>query len=164
MTRYSEEFKKSIIKKILSNQTTSLRHVAKENGLALSTTHGWLKKYGSDIDKTKELNKRSPNDWTLEERFNILAETAGLTEEARGIYCRQKGIYQYQLDEWREIFMKTKIDSKNNEELGELKALRAENKALKKELLRKDKALAETSALLILKKKADYLWGEIEED
>ena len=127
--------------------------------MALSTAHGWLKKYGNDIDKPKEL-KKSPNDWTLEERFNILVETVGLTEEARGIYCRQKGIYQYQLNEWHEIFMKTKIDSKNNEELAELKALRAENKALKKELLRKDKALAETSALLILKKKRIIFGGE----
>ena len=45
-----------------------------------------------------------------------------------------------------------------------LKKLQAENRALKKDLLRKDKALAETSALLILKKKADLIWGDFEED
>lgn len=163
MTIYSEEFKKSIVKKILSNPAISLRYVAKENGLALSTTHGWLKKYSNDIQNPYDSLKKSPKDWTLEERFNILLETSALTEEACGIYCRQKGIYQYQLNEWREIFMKTKMDTKH-EELVELKILRAENKALKKELNRKDRALAETSALLILKKKADYLWGEIEED
>ncbi len=163
MAIYSEEFKKSIVKKILSNPAISMRYVAKENGLAFSTTHGWLKKYGNDIQNPCDSLKKSPKDWTLEERFNILLETSSLTEEACGIYCRQKGIYQYQLNEWREIFMKTKMDTKH-EELVELKILRAENKALKKELNRKDRALAETSALLILKKKADYLWGEIEED
>lgn len=164
MPRYPEEFKRSIVKKILSNSNSSLRQASKENSLPISTVHGWLKRYGDNQDNTKDLTKKYPNDWTLEERFNILVETAGLSAEECGIYCRQKGIYQYQLTEWHEIFMKTAIDSKNKEELAELKTLRAENKALKKELRRKDSALAETSALLILKKKADYLWGEIEED
>lgn len=163
MPRYPEEFKRSIVKNILSNSNSSLRQASKENGVPISTVHGWLKRYG-DPGNTKEPTKKYPNDWTLEERFNILVEIAGLSEEECGIYCRQKGIYQYQLTEWHEIFMKTATDSKNKEELAELKALRAENKALKKELRRKDSALAETSALLILKKKADYLWGEIEED
>lgn len=164
MATYPEEFKKNIVKKFLANSNISLRHISRENGIAISTAHGWIKKYGSDVENSQKLSKKSPNDWTLEERFNILIETASLTEEARSIYCRQKGIYQYQLTEWHELFMKTKIDVKNNEELTELRALRAENKSLKKELYRKDKALAETSALLVLKKKADYLWGEIEED
>ena len=164
MARYTEGFKESIVKKVLSNRDTSLRQVARENGIAVSTAYGWFKRYGSGRELAKRSTKRSPNDWTSEERLNMLIETAHLTEEARGIYCRQKGIYSYQLDEWREVFMKEKTGSKKDEGLAELKALRAENKALKKELFRKDKALAETSALLILKKKADYLWGGTEED
>jgi hypothetical protein len=46
----------------------------------------------------------------------------------------------------------------------ELKTLRQENRNLKKDLNRKDKALAETSALLVLKKKADLIWGDLEDD
>lgn len=49
-------------------------------------------------------------------------------------------------------------------EKNELKALKEENKRLKRDLHRKNKALAETSALLVLKKKADLIWGELAED
>jgi hypothetical protein len=42
--------------------------------------------------------------------------------------------------------------------------VREENRTLKKELRRKDKALAETTALLVLKKKAASIWGEPEDD
>jgi cytidylate kinase len=48
--------------------------------------------------------------------------------------------------------------------LSELKALKEENKRLEKEIRRKDKALAEAAALLILKKKAAMIFGEREED
>ncbi len=55
-------------------------------------------------------------------------------------------------------------EQKPSKESAELKALRSENKRLKKDLNRKDKALAETSALLVLKKKADLIWGDPEDD
>ncbi len=48
--------------------------------------------------------------------------------------------------------------------MGEMRALRQEVRTLKKELRRKDKALAETAALLVLKKKAAAIWGETEDD
>lgn len=44
-----------------------------------------------------------------------------------------------------------------------MKTLRAENKALKKELNRKDRALAETAALLVLQKKVHEIWGNDED-
>lgn len=164
MTNYTEEFKKLIVSKALSNPEISPRQVAREAGVASSTVYKWVKYYSMDVKGQFESTKRTPQDWTPEERFNMLVETANLTDEGRGIYCRQKGIYQHQLTQWRETFMQSKADTKQSQELAELKRLRAENKALKKELNRKDKALAETSALLILKKKAAFLWGEIEED
>jgi hypothetical protein len=37
-------------------------------------------------------------------------------------------------------------------------------KQLEKELLRKEKALAEAAALIILRKKAQAIWGDPEED
>ena len=162
MKIYTEDFKKSIVQKALANPERSPRHTALEAGLGNSTLYGWIKRYGGNIEKSP--NKKSPQDWTLAERFNMLLETSGLTEEAKGAYCRQKGIYQHQLTQWREVFMNPKTETNHSKELAELKVLRAENQALKKELNCKDRALAETSALLILKKKASLLWGEIGED
>jgi transposase len=160
---YAEDFMRSVVSKALSNPNTTTRQIAKEVGIAPSTVYGWVRKYGGGIKGLKTARSAS-GDWTLEERFNMLLETANLSQEACSAYCRQRGIYQHQLTQWREAFMQPKIEAKHSQELAELKALRAENKALKKELNRKDKALAETSALLILKKKAAFLWGEEEED
>ena len=54
--------------------------------------------------------------------------------------------------------------TKKQDNLSELRALRIENKQLKKEVTRKNSALAEATALLILKKKADLIWGEPEDE
>lgn len=164
MKTYSEDFKQALVKKALTRPEISPRHIAKEAGIASSTLYGWIKLYANTREEPASNIKKSPEDWTLEERFNMLQETANLSTEALGAYCRQKGIYQHQLSQWREDFMKPKKDASKSKELAELKALRVENRALKKELTRKEKALAETAALLVLKKKASLLWGGTEED
>jgi transposase len=89
--------------------------------------------------------------------------TASLDDVAVGVYCRERGIYSFQLKQWKETFMTQKVIDKKHAELSELKSLRAENKALKQEIRRKDSALAETTALLVLKKKAALIWGEPED-
>ena len=81
-----------------------------------------------------------------------------------GIYCRKHGLFSHQLQQWKEEFMSQKTEQKNTQQLSELKALKAENKLLKQDLRRKEKALAKTAALLVLKKKADLIWRETEDD
>ena len=90
--------------------------------------------------------------------------TAALDEAAIGVYCREKGLYSFQLTEWEAAFMTEKSTEKQHANLSELKALRIEKNQLKHEVRRKDSALAEASALLILKKKASLIWGEAEAD
>jgi transposase len=68
-----------------------------------------------------------------------------------------------QLNEWKNEMTKDNNEQKNEALLIELKALRSENKQLKQEINRKDRALAETAALLVLKKKANAMWGESED-
>ncbi len=142
----------------------SPRHFAKEAGVGSSSLYKWIEQYAGKTNDLNSNNKKSPKDWTLEERFIILQETANLSEEALGAFCRQKGLYQHQLKQWRDDFMDPKKESNANNAQADLRALRTENKALKKELTRKEKALAEASALLILKKKANLLWGDNEDD
>lgn len=84
-----------------------------------------------------------------------------MDEAALNEYCRAKGLYPHHIQQWKQDFAKgpaakpVKSDSKQ---------LKQEIKQLQKELNRKDKALAETAALLVLKKKADALWGFNEDD
>jgi len=107
------------------------------------------------------MNKeKRPQDWSREERLNALIETAKFSEEELGAWCRQKGIHTHHLEQWRRELAREQPNNKNSE----FKKLKEEIKNLKKELGRKDKALAETSALLVLKKKADAIWGDQEDD
>jgi len=73
-----------------------------------------------------------------------------MSEEEIGAYCRENGLYSFQLTAWKESFMSLKTEDKNQ--------------SLKQDIKRKDAALSEASALLILKKKASMIWGEIEGD
>jgi transposase-like protein len=102
----------------------------------------------------------------MEEKFNHLLASNNLEAIELGKYCRKHGLYTHQLLEWRKLFIMTKNNNALNaaNHLSELKALKEENKRLEKEIRRKDKALAEAAALLILKKKAAMIFGEREED
>ena len=164
MKHYTEDFKQALVKKALSKPEISPRHFATEAGIASSSLYKWITLYADSVNGTSSNIKKSPQDWTLEEQFNMIQEAANLSVEGVGAYCRQKGIYQHQLKQWREEFMAPKKEAGNSKDRAELKTLRSENRALKKELTRKEKALAEASALLILKKKAHLLWGGTEDD
>ena len=88
---------------------------------------------------------------TTKEKYQILLEASGLVEDERGRFLRERGIHSEHLVIWdqelREI-MANKPDPKDQE----LRELKKKNKELEKELQRKEKALAEAAALLILKK------------
>ncbi|MGQ0601160.1 MAG: transposase [Anaerolineales bacterium] len=105
----------------------------------------------------KEKTSRS---WTRVQRLDALLETHGLSDEERGAWCRERGVHSHQLEHWRRELIEGAQES--GESAVERRTLREENRALKKELRRKDKALAETAALLVLKKKAAAIWGENE--
>jgi len=103
---------------------------------------------------------------TRAEQFQHILATNTLDEVSLGQYCREHGLYSHQLTEWKEQLMKPQ-DNKTqifSEMKALMKALKEENQQLQQEARWKDKALAEASALLIMKKKADLIWGVSEED
>lgn len=100
-----------------------------------------------------------PQSWSREHRLEALLETHSLSEEELGKWCRERGLHTHHLKQWRQD-----LASESSPSDAEAKALRQENRELKKDLRRKEKALAETSALLVLKKKAAAIWGENEDD
>ena len=97
--------------------------------------------------------------WSAEEKLKAVVEYTDLDEEARGKYLREKGLYSAQIERWRAEAMealgkagKKKKDA-NSQRIRELEA----------ELRRKEKALAEAAALLVLKKKVQETWGDRED-
>lgn len=130
--------------------TTNLKSTASESRV-----------HSEDI-KLKQ-DKR-PQDWTLEERLNMIVTCSNLDEEALNEHCRVQGIYPHHIEQWKQDFISGNNSNNVKAPRSEVKELKQENKSLKKELNRKDKALAETAALLVLQKKVNAIWGSDEEN
>jgi hypothetical protein len=89
-----------------------------------------------------------------------LQESHGLSGEALNARCREQGVFAHRLAEWKADFCRPAHRPDRREEAAELRALKAENQRLERELNRKEKALAEAAALWVLQKKYRALWGE----
>ncbi len=151
-TQYSPEFKEKLLAKVFSPNAPSVVELARRAGIPSPTLSTWIrmskKKQISPNDGSASLN---PKDRTAAKKFQSVCDTFNMTEVERNAYCRTHGLYSHELDEWKTQMLS--CISSPREQKGELRPYVSEIKQLRKELHRKEKALAETSALLILKKK-----------
>lgn len=165
-TNYTKSFKIEAVKKFhMRKEEETLSSIADSMRIARSTLHGWIKKMDQGELNTPSgggEGEKSPYQRSFEERLNILMGSNGLVGEELGAYCRQKGIFPHHLEKWKEEFIQLEKTTTSKESRGEVKQLRSEIKELQGELRRKEKALAETAALLVLKKKVQELWEEDE--
>jgi hypothetical protein len=83
-----------------------------------------------------------------------------MESEALNAWCRECGIFSHHLEQWKSDFCKLTPSTENREDVKTLRGLKAENQRLERELNRKEKALAEAAALLVLQKKYRALLGE----
>jgi len=160
---YPIQLKEAVLKKVLQGNKLHYE-VARESGVGQSTIGKWLKEHKQNGNIKLESKEKRPKDWTAEERISAIIKTGVMVTEERTSWCRKKGIFIHNLDQWKKDAISTMIPKPNKEQIEEHRNLKKEISALKKDLSRKDKALAETAALLVLKKKAQEIWGEIEED
>lgn len=164
-TKYSEEFKASIIAKLLPPNNARVSDVAKETGIPKDTLYTWRTKsrhapHGSTVPDESQQGGVLRS----EEKFAIVLETASLNELELGEYCRRKGLYPEQIAGWKKSFIQGASPEASKAERAELQQQAKTIKQLQSELNRKDKALAEAAALLVLGKKAQALWGENEDE
>ncbi len=111
-------------------------------------------------------NGKKSEEWSSQDKFGVVLETASMNEPELAEYCRRKGIFVEQVAAWRSACMSANANAaeRAKEERAQAKADRKELKEVKRELARKEKALAEAAALLVLRKKAQAIWGDREED
>ena len=163
---YTDEFKSTMVQKVHTNSGKSVRLISKEAGIPSSTLKNWIIRYHQK--KGLPVAKRKTLKWKPEDKLNAVILTASINEAERSEYCRKQGIYIEDLDHWKLECLSgfgdksVKIVKKQNK--NRERKLEQETKWLKKELRRKEKALAETAALLVLKKKAREIWGDPEEE
>ena len=102
-----------------------------------------------------------PEGWSSRDKFAAVLETAALNE-AMAEYCRKRGLFPAQITAWRVACEQANLRARRV--LGKAtKEERRRVKDLERELARKDRALAETAALLVLRKKASAIWGDGED-
>jgi len=162
---YSNEFREKILRQVLPPNAKTFAQASKDSGVPKSTIAHWKFTYrrrGSVVAK-ESLN---PKDWSGEKKLSVIIETAALNEQELSEYCRKKGLYPEQIERWKQaaIAGNEKPEKLSKREKKELNKEVHKNRRLEKEIRRKDKALAEASALLILKKKAQVIWGDDEEE
>ena len=157
---HSKELREAVVRKALGGDVPQ-EVLAKEFGVSRTSVQNWLREYRNTGAGVVMKRERRPQEWTVEERLEALMQTHGLADEELGAWCRGQGLHTHHLVQWRRELLES-AGSKESQRA--MRALREENRTLKKELRRKDKALAETTALLVLKKKAASIWGEPEDD
>ncbi len=106
------------------------------------------------------MKARRPQDWTAEEKLDAVLDYEKLEEEKRGGYLREKGLHSVHTERWKQQIIEGLTAPKQSKRDPRDKRI----KELEKELRRKEKALAETAALLVLKKKAQAIWGDGEDE
>lgn len=111
-------------------------------------------------------NGKNAERWSSEEKFAVVLEAASLNEAELAEYCRKKGLYVEQIAAWKGSCLQANAtaDVAGKEGRAQHRQDKQRIRALERELRRKEKALAETAALLVLRKKAAAIWGENEDD
>lgn len=169
---YSASFKLQAVKKALNRpEGVSVTAIAASLDVSKSALHSWLKKARSqslepthfieDVDMSTE---RRPHDFSLQERLDAIIACGELDESGIAELCRKRGLYPHHIAQWKRDFIDQQAGGTSAENRSEIKSLKAKNLSLSKELNRKEKALAETAALLVLQKKFTILMGENEEN
>ena len=160
---YPIQLKEAVIKKVLQGNKPQ-HEIAREFGIGRSTIGKWLREYKQNGNINLTSKEKRPKDWTAQERMTALIETGSMSVEERTSWCRKKGLFVHNLDQWKKDAISGISSVSGKKQSEEVKALKKENLSLKKNLSRKEKALAETAALLVLKKKAQEIWGEPEDE
>ena len=162
---YPAKRKAAILQKMLPPNNKPIAQLAKEEGIAQGTLYSWRAEARAK-GKLMPDGDLSPKGWASVDKFAAVLETAALNESELSVYCRKRGLYPNQIKQWR-----IACEQANDWDRAQNKRLQDTTrnadkkiKALGKELIRKEKALAETAALLVLRKKAQAIWEESEDE
>lgn len=159
--KYSVEFKKAVVEKLLNRGTRPVTAIMEEAGISSPTLYRWKADF-ANIAGMKNKHQR-PQDRSPEEKLNTLIAFENLSLAERGEFLRKEGLHEEHLQAWRKQIEDALRPVNRQAERSERAQDRRKIMELEKDLRRKDKALAETAALLILKKKADLIWGTRED-
>ena len=163
--RYTQEMKDAVLVRMMPPNNESVKSISEELGISVQSLYKWRNKARIDGNATPG-NGQTSDRWSSEDKFLVVLETYAMNQADLAEYCRKKGLYKEQIDAWRSVCL-----SANTGEINQTKRLSQELKEekkrtseIEKDLRKKEKALAEAAALLLLRKKAGAIWGDLEDE
>ncbi len=157
MARYGQAFKDRAVARLLPPESAALDLVATEVGIGAGTLERWR-----EDAQSRPARGRG---WTAGARLEAVITTAAMSEAGKNAWCREHGVYPAELDKWRGSCTSALADPEDAR--ASPQATRADRKRIKeleRDLLRKDRALAETAALLVLSKKLEAIFHKGEDE
>jgi transposase len=146
MARYGQAYKDRIVARLLPPESAAIEVVSREVGVSVATLERWRAEAlanGPGVGNSR---------WTAAVRLQAVIVTAAMDEATRSAWCREQGLYPAELDAWKRDAI-AGLGEPRAASAAEAREDRRRVKELERELHRKDKALAETAALLVLSKK-----------
>lgn len=157
LTQYSPAFKEEVVRKMLSRGERTIADMAAELNVPYHSVRNWLRNPKMAHLHRPASGEKRAQEWSAEQRLQALLDTNNFSSEELNAWCRQRGIFAHQLQSWRAEFC---TPAKPAAQAAEVRKLKGDLAAAQGELNRKDKALSEAAALLVLQKKYQALWED----
>ncbi len=169
--QYPTMFKNAMIQKMTGPGAMSASELSRHVDVSQPTLSKWLRTGGADssygfpnnaeyVTMARMKSTKRPNDRSAEDKLKVVMEAALLDDQDLGEFLRKEGLHQAHLEQWRSQILDGLETGSSKKKPRQDRADAKRIRSLEKELNRKDKALAETAALLVLKKKAHQIWGD----
>jgi len=153
MARYGQAFRERAVARLLPPESSAVETVSGEMGVSVATLERWRAEALSMPVSTRT--------WTAVARLEAVIATAAMDEAGKSAWCREQGLYPAELERWRQGATAALAEPEEaRASPQQTRQSQRRIKALERELKRKDKALAETAALLVLSKKLSAVFGE----
>ena len=101
---YSPELKDALLRRMLPPNNESITKISREEGISEQTLRNWLdkaRKEGYAAPGTDAV----PDDWSTQDKFLVVVETASMNETELAEYARKKGLYIEQIKAWKDACM-----------------------------------------------------------
>ena len=163
--RYTQELKDAVLVRMMPPTNESIKSISEELGISEQSLYKWRQKARIDGNATPG-NGQTSERWSSEDKFLVVLESYSMNQSELAEYCRKKGLFKEQIDAWRSVCLNANTGEINQTKrlTQELKQEKRRTSEIEKDLRKKEKALAEAAALLLLRKKARAIWGDQEDE
>jgi transposase len=156
LSRYGTAFKKRALARLAAPENASFEEVARHTGVQVETLQRWQQESAAVVEH---------GSWTPTARLDAVLITSSMDETAKSAWCRSNGVHLQDLVAWRKSAIDAlgdvrPVTASMNRPPSQAKEDRLRIQQLERDLRRKNAALAETAALLVLSKKMEEIWNK----